>query len=80
MMLFSITYLTDPNLLHDSSYISKIGAPYVATARDMYNIVTKWCEFVPQIRHLLSPDDFMAVRVFLFFRWAAHSFHTIVSA
>ena len=39
-------------------YFSAMGPPYVATARDMFSIVTKWCEFVPKIHddypHLLA--------------------------
>jgi hypothetical protein len=35
-----------------------MGPPYIATARDMFSIVTKWCEFVPKIYddypHLLA--------------------------
>ena len=35
-----------------------MGPPYIATARDMFAIVTKWCEFVPKIYddypHLLA--------------------------
>ena len=36
----------------------QIGAPYLATARDMYNIAKKWTEFVPRVHdehpHLLA--------------------------
>jgi hypothetical protein len=39
-------------------YYSGMGPPYIATARDMFSIVTKWCEFVPKIHddypHLLA--------------------------
>eukprot|EP00542_Grammatophora_oceanica_P020431 CAMPEP_0194039796 /NCGR_PEP_ID=MMETSP0009_2-20130614/11893_1 /TAXON_ID=210454 /ORGANISM="Grammatophora oceanica, Strain CCMP 410" /LENGTH=538 /DNA_ID=CAMNT_0038682743 /DNA_START=101 /DNA_END=1717 /DNA_ORIENTATION=- len=35
-----------------------VGPPYVATARDMYQIVTTWCDFVPRVHddypHLLA--------------------------
>lgn len=30
-------------------YYFAMGPPYIATARDMFAIVTKWCEFVPKI-------------------------------
>jgi hypothetical protein len=39
-------------------YYFAMGPPYIATARDMFSIVTKWCEFVPKIYddypHLLA--------------------------
>jgi len=28
-----------------------VGPPYVATAKDMYNIALKWTEFVPKVHH-----------------------------
>ena len=39
-------------------YYMAMGPPYVATAKDMYAIVTKWCEVVPKVHdqypHLLA--------------------------
>jgi hypothetical protein len=39
-------------------YYFAMGPPYIATARDMFSIVTKWCEFAPKIYddypHLLA--------------------------
>jgi hypothetical protein len=39
-------------------YYTAMGPPYIATARNMFSIVTKWCEFVPKIYdeypHLLA--------------------------
>lgn len=35
-----------------------VGPPYIATAKDMYSIATKWCEFLPNVHdnypHLLA--------------------------
>jgi hypothetical protein len=40
------------------NYYYAMGPPYIATAKDMFAIVTKWCEFVPKIYddypHLLA--------------------------
>lgn len=42
-----------------------VGPPYVATARDMYSIVSKWCEFaIPvhaQYPHLLAGTSMISI-------------------
>lgn len=46
-----------------------VGPPYVATARDMYNIAVKWAEFVPEV-HKQYPK--LLAEMFAFCIAAAH--------
>ena len=63
-MKFNLTYIAGANSpVHkitrdEAKRYYQLGAPYLATARDMYNIAKKWSEFVPRVHdehpHLLA--------------------------
>jgi hypothetical protein len=48
----------------------QVGPPYIATARDMYTIVVKWCEFGPRV-HDMYP--FLLAEMFAYCLAAAHT-------